>query len=292
MKLFKYFFSFIIIIFTINIIFKLISNLELNPLNFLLENFYYVILTILIQILAIFIMSLRWKFCVKHFSDSSKLNFKYKDFLLLTSRGNILNNMLPSVLFGDISKLASPNNDKSLKKEEAKLIFFDRVTGLFTLMNLGIIAMFFIGLLSYYLIFMFTIVEFIFIVFFFTYQFRNLFIKNLLSKLKSLHFLIILVLSIITQKLFIFSLLIQVIGFKKVVIFSNDLFNSIFLTFVSMFPFTINGWGIREWSADYISLSNIDSEILVNSSLIYGMSFSISSTMIYLYLLIYKFIKK
>lgn len=152
--------------------------------------------------------------------------------------------------------------------------------------------MFFIGLLSYYLIFMFTIVEFIFIVFFFTYQFRNLFIKNLLSKLKSLHFLIILVLSIITQKLFIFSLLIQVIGFKKVVIFSNDLFNSIFLTFVSMFPFTINGWGIREWSADYISLSNIDSEILVNSSLIYGMSFSISSTMIYLYLLIYKFIKK
>lgn len=292
MKLFKYFFSFIIIFFTLNIIYKLIEDLELDPLKFLIENLNYVFLTIFIQILAIFIMSLRWKFCVKHFSDSPKLKFKYKDFLLLTSRGNILNNMLPSVLFGDISKLASPNTDKSLKKEEAKLIFLDRVTGLFTLLNLGIISMLFIGLLSYYLIFIIIMIEFILIIFFFTYKFKTPFIQKLLLKFKSLNFLNILILSIATQKLFIFSLLIQVMGFKKLIVSSNDLFNSIFLTFVSMFPFTINGWGVREWSADYISLSNIDSEVLVNSSIMYGISFSISSIIIYIYLLTYSFIKR
>lgn len=280
MKFLKYIFSIFIIIVTIKVISDVSGNLNLSIIEYFKLNFYFILLTIVFQFFGIYYVSLRWKLCVELFSNSNHLIFPFKNFLVLTARSLVLNNILPSILVGDLSKLISPNKAKALKKQEALLIFFDRLIGLITLTNFGIISLLyldFINYLSFYTLFFF---EFFF--FFIILSFKHSKIGIIIKKFKTSKFFKIIFVSFISQSCFILSLLVQIVGFKKLMVSSFDIFSAVFLNFVSMFPFSINGWGIREWSANTISDSKIISENLIASSIIYGLCFSISSLIVYI----------
>ena len=53
-------------------------------------------------------------------------------------------------------------------------------------------------------------------------------------------------------------------------------------------PFSINGWGIREWSAAKISLDSIENDVLIISSIIFGICFTISNLLIFIYTIMNK----
>ena len=82
----------------------------------------------------------RWKNCVQSYDEGKQILFSFQTYFLLNARANIINNFLPSILFGDLSKLISPNKSKINKKTELKFIFFDRIIGVITLFNFGLVS--------------------------------------------------------------------------------------------------------------------------------------------------------
>lgn len=285
MKVLKYLFSFLIIFFTLKIILKLSKNLEINFYDFIASHYLLVCTTIFLQVIGVFLSTHRWRESIKYFSNNPKLKYKFSEFLHLTSRANIINNFLPSILFGDLSKLISPN--KKHKKKEMKFIIFDRLIGFFTLGNLGLFSMVYINLLNLYIFFGLLFLEFLSILFFYKIQFK--FTDELRKNIFTLNFFKILVLSLSSQLFFSLSLFVLLINVKINSVLLYNFFISIFLNFVGMVPFSINGWGIREWSADKVSLNQFDSNNLIIASIIFGICISISNLLIYLIIQARKF---
>ena len=89
--------------------------------------------------------------------------------------------------------------------------------------------------------------------------------------------------SFLSQLLFSISLFIQVFAFKESLSSLKDLFTSIFLNFMGIVPFSINGQGVREWSPTKISTNASEHDILIISSIIFGICFSISNILIFIY---------
>ena len=285
MKILKYLFSFLIIFFTLKIILKLSKNLEINFYDFIASHYLLVCTTIFLQVIGVFLSTHRWRESIKYFSNNPKLKYKFSEFLHLTSRANIINNFLPSILFGDLSKLISPN--KKHKKKEMKFIIFDRLIGFFTLGNLGLFSMVCINLLNLYIFFGLLFLEFLSILFFYKIQFK--FTDELRKNIFTLNFFKILVLSLSSQLFFSLSLFVLLINVKINSVLLYNFFISIFLNFVGMVPFSINGWGVREWSADKVSLNQLDSNNLIIASIIFGICISISNLLIYLIIQARKF---
>ena len=285
MKVLKYLFSFLIIFYTLKIILKLSKNLEINFYDFLVSHYLLICTTIFLQVIGVFLSTHRWRESIKYFSNNPKLKYKFSEFLHLTSRANIINNFLPSILFGDLSKLISPN--KKHKKKEMKFIIFDRLIGFFTLGNLGLFSMVYINLLNLYIFFGLLFLEFLSILFFYKIQFK--FTDELRKNIFTLNFFKILVLSLSSQLFFSLSLFVLLINVKINSVLLYNFFISIFLNFVGMVPFSINGWGVREWSADKVSLNQLDSNNLIIASIIFGICISISNLLIYLIIQARKF---
>lgn len=285
MKIVKYLFSFLIIFFTLKIILKLSKNLEVNFYDFLVNNYLLISTTIFLQVIGVFLSTHRWRESIKYFSNNPSLKYKFSEFLHLTSRANIINNFLPSILIGDLSKLISPN--KKHKKKEMKFIIFDRLIGFFTLGNLGLFSMVYINLLNLYIFFGLIFLEFLLILFFYKIQFK--FTDKLRKNIFTLNFFKILVLSLSSQLFFSLSLFVLLINVKINSVLLYNFFISVFLNFIGMVPFSINGWGVREWSADKISLNQFDSNNLIFASIIFGICISISNLLIYLIIQARKF---
>lgn len=285
MKIVKYLFSFLIIFFTLKIILKLSKNLEVNFYDFLVNNYLLISTTIFLQVIGVFLSTHRWRESIKYFSNNPSLKYKFSEFLHLTSRANIINNFLPSILIGDLSKLISPN--KKHKKKEMKFIIFDRLIGFFTLGNLGLFSMVYINLLNLYIFFGLIFLEFLAILFFYKIQFK--FTDKLRKNIFTLNFFKILVLSLSSQLFFSLSLFVLLINVKINSVLLYNFFISVFLNFIGMVPFSINGWGVREWSADKISLNQFDSNNLIFASIIFGICISISNLLIYLIIQARKF---
>ena len=285
MKIVKYLFSFLIIFFTLKIILKLSKNLEVNFYDFLINNYLLISTTIFLQVIGVFLSTHRWRESIKYFSNNPSLKYKFSEFLHLTSRANIINNFLPSILIGDLSKLISPN--KKHKKKEMKFIIFDRLIGFFTLGNLGLFSMVYINLLNLYIFFGLIFLEFLSILFFYKIQFK--FTDKLRKNIFTLNFFKILVLSLSSQLFFSLSLFVLLINVKINSVLLYNFFISVFLNFIGMVPFSINGWGVREWSADKISLNQFDSNNLIFASIIFGICISISNLLIYLIIQARKF---
>lgn len=278
-KLAKIIFSILIIVITLKIIFSLTSNLTIDINLFLKENYSFILFTIVFQIIGVILSSLRWQKSVQFFSSNKDLMFNGFNYLNLTSRANIINNFIPSVIAGDVSKLISPNKKK--KKDEIKFILFDRLIGFFTLGHLGLISMIFLGLLdSNYFLFILFFEILIFFIFFKSKL--NLF-KEFFKKVNSFKFSRLIIISLLSQVSYSLSLFVQLLGLKNYENFLNDYFISLFLNFVGMFPFSINGWGIREWSANKITEDISDSNNIIIASIVFGVCISISNLLIFFY---------
>ena len=278
-KLAKIIFSILIIVITLKIIFSLTSNLTIDIDLFLKENYSFILFTIVFQIIGVILSSLRWQKAVQFFSSNKDLMFNGFKYLNLTSRANIINNFIPSIIAGDLSKLISPNNKK--KKDEIKFILFDRLIGFFTLGHLGLISMIFLGLLdSNYFLFILFFEIFIFFIF---YKSKLNLFKKFFKKVNSLKFSRLIIISLLSQVSYSLSLFVQLLGLKNYENFLNDYFISLFLNFVGMFPFSINGWGIREWSANKIAEDISDSNNIIIASIVFGVCISISNLLIFFY---------
>ena len=278
-KLAKIIFSILIIVITLKIIFSLTSNLTIDIDLFLKENYSFILFTIVFQIIGVILSSLRWQKAVQFFSSNKDLMFNRFNYLNLTSRANIINNFIPSIIAGDLSKLISPNKKK--KKDEIKFILFDRLIGFFTLGHLGLISMIFLGLLnSNYFLFILFFEIFIFFIF---YKSKLNLLKEIFKKVNSFKFLRLIIISLLSQVSYSLSLFVQLLGLKNYENFLNDYFISLFLNFVGMFPFSINGWGIREWSANKIAEDISDSNNLIIASIVFGVCISISNLLIFFY---------
>lgn len=278
-KLAKIIFSILIIVITLKIIFSLTSNLTIDIDLFLKENYGFILFTIVFQIIGVILSSLRWQKAVQFFSSNKDLMFNGFKYLNLTSRANIINNFIPSIIAGDLSKLISPNKKK--KKDEIKFILFDRLIGFFTLGHLGLISMIFLGLLdSNYFLFILFFEIFIFFIF---YKSKLNLFKKFFKKVNSLKFSRLIIISLLSQVSYSLSLFVQLLGLKNYENFLNDYFISLFLNFVGMFPFSINGWGIREWSANKIAEDISDSNNIIIASIVFGVCISISNLLIFFY---------
>lgn len=278
-KLAKIIFSILIIVITLKIIFSLTSNLTIDIDLFLKENYSFILFTIVFQIIGVILSSLRWQKAVQFFSSNKDLMFNGFNYLNLTSRANIINNFIPSIIAGDLSKLISPNKKK--KKDEIKFILFDRLIGFFTLGHLGLISMIFLGLLnSNYFLFILFFEIFIFFIF---YKSKLNLLKEIFKKVNSFKFLRLIIISLLSQVSYSLSLFVQLLGLKNYENFLSDYFISLFLNFVGMFPFSINGWGIREWSANKIAEDISDSNNIIMASIVFGVCISISNLLIFFY---------
>ena len=278
-KITKLIFSTLIIIITLKVIFNLTSNLTINIETFLKENYGFILLTIIFQIIGVILSSLRWQKSVHFFSSNKNLMFDSLNYLNLTSRANIINNFVPSIIAGDLSKLISPNKKK--KKDEIKFILFDRLIGFFTLGHLGLISIVFIGLLNYYYFLFFLFFEVL--IFFVFYKSKLYLFKRIYRKKNISNFLRLIIISLLSQVSYSLSLFVQLLGLKNYEISFNDYFISLFLNFVGMFPFSINGWGIREWSANKITEDFSESNNIIIASIVFGVCISISNLFIFLY---------
>ena len=278
-RLAKIIFSILIIVITLKIIFSLTSNLTIDIDLFLKENYSFILFTIVFQIIGVILSSLRWQKAVQFFSSNKDLMFNGFNYLNLTSRANIINNFIPSIIAGDLSKLISPNKKK--KKDEIKFILFDRLIGFFTLGHLGLISMIFLGLLnSNYFLFILFFEIFIFFIF---YKSKLNLLKEIFKKVNSFKFLRLIIISLLSQISYSLSLFVQLLGLKNYDNSLNDYFISLFLNFVGMFPFSINGWGIREWSANKIAEDISDSNNIIIASIVFGVCISISNLLIFFY---------
>ena len=279
MNIIKFILSALIITITLWLIYNLTNNLDFNIRSFLSNNFVFIIITILFQIIGIFLMSLRWHNIVKFLSGNENLLFDFYIFLKLTARANVINNFIPSIVAGDLSKLISPNKIK--KKEELLFIFLDRCVGLLTLGNLGLISMMVLDFIKVYQLILVFILEIILILL--AYKLKIVLLKSLLNFINKTYLIKLMIISLVSQIFFSLSLYVQVIGLKNHVEILNDLFVSSFLIFLGIIPFSINGWGIREWVAYKIVENPNDSDSLIIASIVFGVCISISNLLVYLY---------
>lgn len=288
MKILKMILSLLIILFTIFLIYDLVKGLDFDFFDYLDKKYHFIFLTLLAQIFGVYFSSKRWKNCIKSYDEGKKILFSFHTYFLLNSRANIINNFLPSILFGDLSKLISPNKSKKNKKTELKFIFFDRLIGVITLINLGLISLTYLDLMSFYFFVMFIFLQIVclYLIRKFKYDFFK--IQTLIFFFRKLPSLNTFFYSFISQLLFSISLLIQIYAFKDSFLSLRDFFTSVFLNFMGIIPFSINGWGVREWSAAKISVDSVESDILIISSVIFGICFSISNLMIFIYTTINK----
>ena len=88
--------------------------------------------------------------------------------------------------------------------------------------------------------------------------------------------------SFLSQLLFSISLFIQVFAFKESLSSLKDLFTSIFLNFMGIVPFSINT-GRQRMVTTKISTNASEHDILIISSIIFGICFSISNILIFIY---------
>ena len=279
MKIIKFILSVLIIIITLKLIYNLTENLDFNISSFLRNNFVFITITILLQIIGIFLTSLRWHNIVKFLSKNKNLLFNFNIFLKLTARANVINNFIPSIVAGDLSKLISPNKKK--KKEELMFIFLDRCVGLLTLGNLGLISMMILDFIKVYQLILAFFLEIILILL--AYKFKIFLLKPLLNFINKTCLIKLMVLSLVSQIFLSLSLYVQVISLKNHFEILNDFFVSSFLVFLGIIPFSINGWGIREWSAYKIFDNPNDSDSLIIASIVFGVCISISNLLVYLY---------
>ena len=278
MKIIKFILSALIIIITLKLIYNLTGNLDFNISSFLRNNFVFITITILLQIIGIFLTSLRWHNIVKFLSRNKNLLFNFNIFLKLTARANVINNFIPSIVAGDLSKLISPNKKK---KEELMFIFLDRCVGLLTLGNLGLISMMILDFIKVYQLILAFFLEIILILL--AYKFKIFLLKPLLNFINKTCLIKLMVLSLVSQIFLSLSLYVQVISLKNHFEILNDFFVSSFLVFLGIIPFSINGWGIREWSAYKIFDNPNDSDSLIIASIVFGVCISISNLLVYLY---------
>lgn len=279
MNIIKFILSALIIIITLKLIYNLTGNLDFNISSFLHNNFIFIIITILLQIIGIFLTSLRWYNIVKFLSKNKNLLFNFNIFLKLTARANVINNFIPSIVAGDLSKLISPNKKK--KKEELLFIFLDRCVGLFTLGNLGLISMMILDFIKVYQLILAFFLEIILILL--AYKFKIFLLKPLVNLINKRYLIKLMILSLMSQIFFSLSLYVQVISLKNHFEILNDFFVSSFLIFLGIIPFSINGWGIREWAAYKIVDNPNDSDSLIIASIVFGICISISNLLVYLY---------
>ncbi len=283
MKIIKYIFSVFIIFFTLKIIISLSKKSGINLYDFFLNHYLLIISSIILQVIGVFLSTLRWRKSVQYFANNTYMIYEFSEFFYLTSRANIINNFLPSILIGDLSKLISPN--KRNKKREMKFIIFDRLIGFFTLGNLGLLSMLYIDLLNLNIYIILIITEIL--ILFLVYKIKFRFTKGLQENILTLNFCKIVSISFLSQFFFSLSLFI-LLNIKNYYDSFHNYFISIFLNFLGMFPFSINGWGIREWSANKISFNQLDSNNLITASIIFGICISISNLLIYIFLNIKK----
>ena len=286
MKLTKILISLLIIFLTILLTYNLIKKLDFNFIDYVNSKYNYLFLTLLAQIIGVYFSSKRWMNCVNYYSESKKIIFSFTTYFYLNSRANIINNFLPSIIIGDLSKLISPNKSKNVKKTELKYIFVDRIIGVFTLFNLGLISSTYIGLinLNFFIVFILLQILALFIVRSIKINFLKM--QSILKFVKNPPPFGVFIYSFLSQISFSLSLFFQILAFKSILYF-NDLFISIFLNFMGIVPFSINGWGVREWAASQISSSYLEQTNLIISSIIFGICFSISNLLIYSYTFIY-----
>ena len=124
MKFLKMILSVLIILFTIFLIYDLVKGLDFDFFDYLDKKYHFIFLTLLAQIFGVYFSSKRWKNCIKSYDEGKKILFSFHTYFLLNSRANIINNFLPSILFGDLSKLISPNKSKKKQKNRIKIYIF------------------------------------------------------------------------------------------------------------------------------------------------------------------------
>ncbi len=288
MKTLRIILSLLIISFTLIVTYNLVKGLNFDFLEYLDAKYHFLFLTLLTQIFGVYFSSKRWKNCVESYDEGKNILFSFHTYFFLNARANIINNFLPSILFGDLSKLISPNKSKINKKTELKFIFIDRIIGVFTLLNIGLVSSVYLDLISVVFLFFLILLQIIFFISIRRFE-KNFFkIQSIIFFLRKLPSLNVFVFSFLSQLLFSISLLIQIYAFKESLSSIKDLFTSIFLNFMGIVPFSINGWGIREWSAARISIDSFEHDILIISSVIFGICFSISNLLIFVYTLITK----
>ena len=283
MKPLRIILSLLIISVTIIVTYELAKGLNFDFLDYLDKKYHFLFLTLLTQIFGVYFSSKRWKHCVESYNEGKKILFSFHTYFFLNARANIINNFLPSILFGDLSKLISPNKSKINKKTELKFIFIDRIIGVFTLLNFGLISSVYLNLISIYFLFFLILLQIICFVFIRRIEKNFLKIQSIILFFKKLPSFNVFVFSFLSQLLFSISLFIQIYAFKESLLSIKDLFTSIFLNFMGIVPFSINGWGIREWSAARISMDSFEHDILIISSVIFGICFSISNLLIFFY---------
>ena len=288
MKPLRIILSLLIISVTIIVTYELAKGLNFDFLDYLDKKYHFLFLTLLTQIFGVYFSSKRWKHCVESYNEGKKILFSFHTYFFLNARANIINNFLPSILFGDLSKLISPNKSKINKKTELKFIFIDRIIGVFTLLNFGLISSVYLNLISIYFLFFLILLQIICFVFIRRIKKNFLKIQSIILFFKKLPSFNVFVFSFLSQLLFSISLFIQIYAFKESLLSIKDLFTSIFLNFMGIVPFSINGWGIREWSAARISMDSFEHDILIISSIIFGICFSISNLLIFVYTTIKK----
>ncbi len=280
--------SLLIISVTVIFTYDLVKGLNFDFLEYLDEKYQFLFLTLLTQIFGVYFSSKRWKNCVESYNEGKNILFTFHTYFFLNARANIINNFLPSILFGDLSKLISPNKSKISKKTELKFIFIDRIIGVFTLFNFGLISFIYLDLISINLLFFLILLQIILFISLRNFDKNFLNIQSIVFFLKKLPSFNVFVFSFFSQLLFSISLLIQIYAFKESLSSIKDLFTSIYLNFMGIVPFSINGWGVREWSAARISMDSFEHDILIISSIIFGICFSISNLLIFVYTTIKK----
>ena len=283
MKTLRIILSLLIISFTLIVTYNFVKGLNFDFLEYLDSKYHFLFLTLLTQIFGVYFSSKRWKNCVESYDEGKNILFSFHTYFFLNARANIINNFLPSILFGDLSKLISPNRSRINKKTELKFIFVDRIIGVFTLLNFGLVSSLYLDLVSAKFLSSFIFLQIVFFVFMRRFNLNFLKIQSIIFFLKKLPSLKVFVYSFLSQFLFSISLLIQIYAFKESLSSLKDLFTSIFLNFMGIVPFSINGWGIREWSAARISIDSFEHDILIISSIIFGICFSISNLLIFIY---------
>ena len=283
MKILRIILSLSIIFITILITYNLVKGLDFDLLEYLDKKYHFLFLTLLTQIFGVYFSSKRWKNCVQSYDEGKQILFSFQTYFLLNARANIINNFLPSILFGDLSKLISPNKSKINKKTELKFIFFDRIIGVITLFNFGLVSSAYLELIPVTFLFFLILLQILFFIIVRNLDFNFLKIQSIIFFFKKLPSMNVFIYSFLSQLLFSISLFIQVFAFKESLSSLKDLFTSIFLNFMGIVPFSINGWGVREWSATKISTNASEHDILIISSIIFGICFSISNILIFIY---------
>ena len=194
--------SLLIISVTVIFTYDLVKGLNFDFLEYLDEKYHFLFLTLLTQIFGVYFSSKRWKNCVESYNEGKNILFTFHTYFFLNARANIINNFLPSILFGDLSKLISPNKSKISKKTELKFIFIDRIIGVFTLFNFGLISFIYLDLISINLLFFLILLQIILFISLRNFDKNFLNIQSVVFFLKKLPSFNVFVFSFFSQLLF------------------------------------------------------------------------------------------